>query len=166
MRVLGALAPPLEIGMSNTLSIRPLRAEDYEAWLPLWRGYQRFYQVTMDEATINGTWRRYLLPDHAMRGWLAWDGDRAVGLVHIVLHPSSWTLGDYCYLQDLFVAEDCRGLGAGRQLIEWVYEWASKRECSRVYWLTHDTNATARRLYDQLAENLGYIQYRKQLTPI
>lgn len=152
--------------MSNTLSIRPLRDGDFDAWLPLWRGYQDFYRVELDEAAVQGAWRRFLLPEHAMRGWLAWDGERAVGLVHIVLHPSSWTLGDYCYLQDLFVAQDCRGLGAGRRLIESVCEWARQRQCSRVYWHTHETNATARRLYDQVAENAGFIQYRKLLTPL
>jgi hypothetical protein len=28
------------------------------------------------------------------------------------------------------------------------------------YWLTHETNAVARRLYDRLATNLGFIQYQ------
>jgi hypothetical protein len=30
-----------------------------------------------------------------------------------------------------------------------------------VHWLTHETNATARALYDTLAERPGFIQYRK-----
>ena len=29
-----------------------------------------------------------------------------------------------------------------------------------VYWLTHETNTTARALYDKLANNAGFIQYR------
>jgi hypothetical protein len=32
-----------------------------------------------------------------------------------------------------------------------------------VYWLTQSSNAQARALYDQVADNLGFIQYRKVL---
>ena len=51
----------------------------------------------------------------------------------------------------------------GRALIEAVYERAKSVGCTRVYWLTHETNATARRLYDQVAQNTGFIVYRKML---
>ena len=77
-----------------------------------------------------------------------------------LFHRSCWTIGDYCYLQDLFVAEDARNLGLGRALIEAVEERARAADASRVYWLTHETNAGARALYDQLAERPGFIQYR------
>jgi len=33
----------------------------------------------------------------------------------------------------------------------------------RVYWHTQSSNETARRLYDQIAENRGFIQYLIQL---
>jgi GNAT superfamily N-acetyltransferase len=85
------------------------------------------------------------------------------GIVQYLFHRSSWTPADYCYLQDLFVAESARGLGLGRALIEAVYEKAREAGASRVYWLTHHTNTRARILYDKVAENLGYIQYRKLL---
>ena len=43
---------------------------------------------------------------------------RIVGIVHYLYHRSTWTMGNYCYLQDLFTAEEARGQGAGRALIE------------------------------------------------
>ena len=51
----------------------------------------------------------------------AFDGDRMVGIVHMILHRSCWTEEDYYYLQDLFAADDARGKGVGRALIERVY---------------------------------------------
>ena len=69
-------------------------------------------------------------------------------------------IGDYCYLQDLFTAPEARGQGAGRALIEAVYDRAQVAGASRVYWLTQETNATARALYDTLADRPGFIQYR------
>ena len=59
------------------------------------------------------------------------------------------------------MADSARGLGLGRALIEAVYEKAKAAGASRVHWLTHETNAQARILYDQVADYPGFIQYRK-----
>jgi GNAT superfamily N-acetyltransferase len=64
-------------------------------------------------------------------------------------------------LQDLFVADSARGVGLGRALIEAVYEKARAAGAGRVHWLTHTSNAQARILYDQVADNPGFMQYRK-----
>ena len=85
------------------------------------------------------------------------------GLVHFIYHRSCWTPGNYCYLQDLFVAEGIRGGGIGRALIEHVYAEAGKAGASRVHWLTQETNYQGRMLYDRIADRSGFIQYRKIL---
>ena len=83
-----------------------------------------------------------------------------IGFAHCVLHRGTWSIGDFCYLEDLFVAPEARGRGVARALIEAVYARADELKCERVYWLTHETNP-ARKLYDQVARNLGFIQYRR-----
>lgn len=47
-----------------------------------------------------------------------------------------------------------------RALIADATEWARVQRCSRIYWSTQESNATARRLYDQVAMNLGFILYQ------
>ena len=84
---------------------------------------------------------------------------KLTGIVQYLFHRSSWTPGNYCYLQDLFVADTARGLGLGRALIEAVYAKAKEAGASRVHWLTHETNATARALYDSFAPADGFIRY-------
>jgi GNAT superfamily N-acetyltransferase len=84
-------------------------------------------------------------------------------MVHHIRHRSCWTVGDYCYLQDLFTAPDIRGAGIGRKLIEYVYELAKAQGCARVYWLTHESNDVAMKLYDQVADKPGFVQYRRAL---
>lgn len=145
------------------LEIRPVSAADQAAWLPLWQSYQRFYKTEIAEATSAITWRRFLDPAEPMHAALAWDGDRAVGLVHFIYHRSCWTPGDYCYLQDLYVQEGLRGGGIGRGLIEHVYAQARADGASRVHWLTHETNTDAMQLYDRIADRSGFLQYRKLL---
>jgi GNAT superfamily N-acetyltransferase len=66
-------------------------------------------------------------------------------------------------LQDLFTVESSRGQGIGRALIEGVYERAKLAGASRVYWQTHETNLTAMKLYDKVADRSGFVVYRKQL---
>ena len=86
-----------------------------------------------------------------------------VGLAHYVFHRSTNQLGMVCYLQDLFTDPASRGTGIGRALIEAVYERARGVGCVRVYWQTHESNTTARRLYDRIAERSGFIVYRKDV---
>ena len=145
------------------LTLLPLRAADRAAWDRLWAGYQAFYKVAIPQDVCDTSWARFLDADEPMNALLAWQGERAVGLVHFIWHRSTWTTGDYCYLQDLFVDWQARGGGVGRCLIEAVYAAATDKGCSRVYWLTHETNAEAMLLYDRIAQRSGFLQYRKML---
>jgi GNAT superfamily N-acetyltransferase len=147
----------------SPMTIRAVRPDDFAAWLPLWQGYQAFYRVAISPATTEVTWARLLDPAEPMAAALACHEDgRALGLVHTIRHRSCWTIGDYCYLQDLFVAPEARGLGLGRALIEHVYREAAASGCSRVHWLTHETNQEAMLLYDRIGDRSGFVQYRKQ----
>lgn len=145
------------------LTLRAVSADDHAAWMPLWRGYQAFYRVDIPDATTAITWARFLDAAEPMHAAIAWQGTRAVGLVHWIMHRGCWSVGDYCYLNDLYAEPDVRGSGVGRALIEHVYEAARQAECSRVYWLTHESNDVAMRLYDRIAARSGFVQYRKIL---
>jgi len=146
---------------ASNATIRAIRADERADWEPLWKGYQALYKVVISEQTTAMTWARLHDPAESMEVLGAYMGDRLCGIVHYLFHRSCWTIGDYCYLQDLFVAEGVRNLGLGRALILAVEERARAAGASRVYWLTHETNTDARALYDRLAERSGFIQYRK-----
>jgi GNAT superfamily N-acetyltransferase len=141
--------------------IRTLRREDRARWEVLWRAYLAFYESKVAPEVTSGTWERLHDAAEPMFALGAFKDDTLVGIVHYLFHRSTWTVSDYCYLQDLFTAEEARGEGVGRALIESVYEEARAAGASRVYWLTQETNATARRLYDAVAVRSGFIQYRK-----
>ena len=147
----------------KAIRIRPVTAQQHNAWLPLWSGYQAFYKTNIAAEISEVTWSRLLDPAEPMGAALAWEGDEAVGLVHHIRHRSCWTIGDYVYLQDLFVSPESRGAGVGRKLIEHVYDLAREAGCSRVHWLTQETNTGALLLYDRIAERSGFIQYRRTI---
>ena len=143
------------------IEIRPVGANERADWEPLWKGYLDFYQTAVSRETYDVTWARLHDPNEPMFVLGAYVDGRLLGIVHYIYHRSCWTIGDYCYLQDLFVAQESRKLGLGRALIEAVYKVAKEEGASRVHWLTHETNKTARGLYDALADRPGFIQYRK-----
>ena len=143
--------------------IRPVERHERIAWEALWKGYQAFYEVVLSDETTAVTWARMHDPAEPMGVLGAYVDGKLTGIVHYIFHRSCWTIGNYCYLQDLFVAEGARKLGLGRALIEAVEQKAREAGASRVHWLTQETNAVARALYDKLAERSGFIQYRKIL---
>jgi GNAT superfamily N-acetyltransferase len=144
---------------ASNIVIRSIRVDERADWEPLWKGYQAFYQVAIPDETTTVTWARLHDPAEPMDVLGAYVDGRLCGIVHYLFHRSCWTIGNYCYLQDLFVAEDARNLGVGRALILAVEARARAAGASRVYWHTHETNARARALYDQLAERPGFIEY-------
>ena len=142
--------------MTQSIEVRPLRFDEREAWEPLWSGYLAFYETVVAPEVTDTTWRRLHDPAEPMHVLGAFLDGRLVGIVHFLFHRSTWTTGDYCYLQDLFTVTDARRLGAGRALIEAVYEPAEAGG-SEPGLLAHpdESNAVARALYDTLADRPG-----------
>jgi GNAT superfamily N-acetyltransferase len=145
------------------LRIRAVLPSDRAQWQALWLDYQTFYKTKIPAQMTDITWQRFFNSNEPMYALVAEEEGALIGLVHYLFHRSTWTAGPYCYLQDLFTLETERGKGVGRALIEAVYAAAKREGASRVYWLTHETNAEARKLYDKVAQNLGFVQYRKDL---
>lgn len=142
------------------MKIRDIRADDHRQWEALWAGYLAFYQNALPTEVTDTTWSRLLDPSEPMFCLVAEGEAGLLGIVHCVLHRGTWALGDFCYLEDLFVSPNARGQGVGRALVDAVYARADALGCERVYWLTHESNASARALYDRVARRTGFIQYR------
>lgn len=144
------------------IAIRPIIPTDEADWRVLWRAYLDFYETDLPEAVYATTFAR--LCDPAVtdyHGLLALIGDRPVGLVHYIFHRHGWQIEDICYLQDLYVASETRGTGAGRALIEAVYAAADAAGRPNVYWSTQTFNTTARQLYDRIGTVTPFIKYRR-----
>jgi GNAT superfamily N-acetyltransferase len=146
-----------------TAVVRPVRPDDFAAWLPLWSQYQAFYEADVDRLTTVETWGRFMEAREPMHAIVADLQGRVVGFAHFVEHRSCWSRHRAMYLEDLFVAPDVRGHGIGRALVMHTYAVARDRGCDRVHWLTHQSNTTAMRLYDQIADRSGFVQYARLL---
>lgn len=107
------------------------------------------------------TWSRFFDAYEPVHALVAESEGQLLGLVHYLFHRSTTAIAPNCYLQDLFTTQASRGKGIGRALIEGVYERAQAAGSGRVYWLTHETNETAMKLYDKIGERSGFVVYRK-----
>jgi GNAT superfamily N-acetyltransferase len=160
-------APPEALGgftMSNQLTIRSVALTDFAQWQPLWEGYNLFYgRAALPTEITQRTWSRFFDAYEPVYAVVAEKGGQLLGLVHYLFHRSTIQIAPTCYLQDLFTNEAARGKGIGRALIESVYERARVAGCPRVYWQTHESNLTAMKLYDKVADRSGFVVYRKQV---
>ena len=145
-------------------SIRELLPEDKESWLELWEGYLTFYEAMLTSEQTELTWQRLLDPDFNLQGIVAVLDGKVIGFAHYLFRPSSWAATSYCYLEDLFVAENIRGAGAGRSLIDAVIAAARAKMSGRVYWTTKESNTRARVLYDSYTPASEFVQYRLPQT--
>ncbi len=149
--------------MPSSITIRPIKQNDFDAWQPLWNSYNAFYGREGETALANEittvTWQRFFDPAEPVFALVAESEGKLVGLAHYLFHRSTTRIELTCYLQDLFTAESERHRGVGRRLIEGVYQAAQQAGIKRVYWQTHASNAAGRLLYDKLARHAGFIVY-------
>jgi GNAT superfamily N-acetyltransferase len=145
-----------------SLEIAPLEPRDYRDWEVLARAYKDFYGTALADAEYQVTWGR-LMSGVEIHGFGARDRGRLVGITHCLFHTGIWAR-KFCYLEDLFVAKAARGRGVARALIEAVAGTAREEGATRLYWLTHQDNATARLLYDRVAKFSGFVEYEYPLT--
>lgn len=140
------------------VNVREAKADDYDAWLTLWKGYLAFYGGDLDEAITLSTWRRVLSPESGLLCRLAEIEQKVVGFAVCVLHEGTWVTQPVCYLEDLFVDKEMRGLGAGKALIEAIRDEAQEKGWAKVYWVTREHNP-ARALYDKLGVVDDFVRY-------
>ncbi len=144
-------------------NVRPARATDEAGWRRLWQGYCDFFQVTISPDITASLWRRimdYRTPIHALvaERHLGHGRTELIGFANYVLHPYTWGTELICYLEDLFVAEHARGIGAGRALINELIRFSHENGWSRLYWHTHEINE-ARKLYDSITPVDPFVRY-------
>lgn len=139
---------------------RDVESGDHDEWLPLFRGYLDFNEITLSSELAELAFDRLVDPNVDLHGAIAWDeGNGALGLIHWTTQLSTRSRLRHCNLDSLFVSPGVRGSGAGSALISHVRAWADRNHCAGVVWMTRADNAGARAVYDRFAEPSMFAQY-------
>jgi GNAT superfamily N-acetyltransferase len=144
-----------------TAVIRPIKSSDRAQWDALWQGYLTFYEHELSAEQTDRTWQRLCDNEFEMHGLVAELDGEVVGLAHFSFTHSSWAENRDLYLEDLFVSPKVRGQGFGKALILALDEVAREEGARKVWWETHKDNATARRLYDSVADLSEFVKYTR-----
>jgi ribosomal protein S18 acetylase RimI-like enzyme len=134
--------------------IRAIQTIDYAAWLPLWNGNNLGIQ---NQDITDTTWARLTDPDFPVHGLMAFENGMAVGLLHYVTHPTTGSLQDICYMQDVYVDPLFRRRGIARSLVtELARIGQTETSWARLYWLADASNVAAQGLYKSLGVKLDF----------
>ncbi len=144
------------------ITIRDLKKSDYQDWLILWSQYLDFYEADISNEMKDIAFNRLMSNDeNEYKGLIALLDLQPIGLAHILTHRHGWYKEKIVYLQDLFVSKEARNKGVARALIEEIYHQADEANTPNVYWTTKHNNIKARKLYDKIAFNSGFIKYQR-----
>lgn len=141
--------------------IRPLLAEDQQAWRDLFSAYGVFYETTFDEVTLEKVWMLLLTAGSGIDAIVSLtDEGTVVGFAHYRSHPDTFTGGRDWFLDDLYVTPDARGTGHARALIEHIAQLARDAGSPGTFrWITAADNERAQRLYDSVATKTTWLTY-------
>lgn len=147
-------------GSMTTIDIRLAEEGDFFGWLPLFEAYCRFYETELDDRKALTVWTWLQDEQHPLRAALAVDAEGTpVGLAHFRAVPDTLSATTGVYLDDLYVAEEVRGSGAGRALIEFVHARSAELGQGGVSWITAADNEAAQALYDRIARRTSWVTY-------
>jgi ribosomal protein S18 acetylase RimI-like enzyme len=140
-------------------NIRPIVTADREQWAELFLAYGVFYKSTFTPEVVDSVWGWLTDDAHELSALVAEDGDTLVGFAHLHRVADTFTAGPKFYLDDLYVRPEQRGGGIARALIAECATIARAAGAEALGWITASDNATAQRLYDQVATRTTWVTY-------
>jgi ribosomal protein S18 acetylase RimI-like enzyme len=146
---------------SNSTTVRPAKIADKEAFLRMW---QEFVSLAPGEPGNHAmgelNWARVMDPAHGLRCIIAVnDQDTPLGFTLFLALPFTWSTGDACYLQDIYVGPENRGMGVAQAMIAHLREIGLEAGWFKIFWMTQSDNHAAQRLYDKVAKRMDYLRY-------
>lgn len=134
----------------SDLTIRPVQADDYEAWDPLYLGYCDFYEVASTRESRRVVFDWLVDPQEVLEGLVVERDGRLIGLAHYREMPRPLRAQKMGFLDDLFVDPSARGGRVGEQIFDALRGICRARGWKVMRWLTQDHNYAARTLYDRV----------------
>lgn len=145
------------------VTVRQIQVEDKSSWQELYLSYLKFYESEPVESSTEILWNRLAKGEPKIQGLVAESNGEIVGIAHFHYQLSTWSDTFHCYLEDLYVAEGSLGKGVATTLIAEVKKFAIEHKCSEFFWITKQSNQTARKLYDKVAALSDFVRYEIRL---
>jgi len=139
--------------------IRKLEQKDKANWSKLYNGYADFYKAPMNTGVLDTLWGWIHDKTHDVDGLCFELENKIVGIVHYRTMPRPIKGKYIAFLDDLFVEPDFRGQKIAQKLISHLKSLAKANNWDGIRWNTHSSNKNAKKLYDKIANNTGFVVY-------
>ena len=148
-----------------TLAITPLDRDDYTEWKSLYLAYGEFYNMPLDQSTLDTVWSWIFDSDNPFYALIAKDEHgNGVGLMHYREMPSPLRGTVVGFLDDLFIEPTHRGSGAVDAMFTALNEAAKEHGWPFVRWITAENNYRGRAVYDRIASKTQWQTYQLDIT--
>ena len=143
------------------ISVRQASAADLPLVVPLFDAYRQFYRLPADPERA----RRFLMERFERNesvAFLAFRRVAAVGFTQLYPSFSSAAMAPIFILNDLYVAPEARGCGAGSALLHAAADYGRNSGAVRLVLSTEVANTTAQSLYERLGWKRDTVFYTYQ----
>lgn len=134
---------------------------DRKGWEETYKAYAHFYQMPMEQNTLNTVWSWIQNENKGFYGIIAKDEHNHIkGLMHFRAMPSPLRGSEVGFLDDLFIVPESRGQYIVEALYKKLNQIAEEKSWPFVRWITADNNYRARNVYDKIAEKTTWVTYQ------
>lgn len=146
---------------SRKATVRPAESRDRQAFLTMWKDFVALAPGEPGNHAMGDlNWQRIMDGGNGLRCIVAVDDqDQPCGFTLFLAFPFTWSTGDACYLQDIFVSAESRGKGIAQAMIAYLRALGEQAGWFKIFWMTQHDNFTAQHLYDKVAKRMDYIRY-------
>jgi ribosomal protein S18 acetylase RimI-like enzyme len=133
--------------------IEAASAADVNELVRLYIAYRLFYGEVPEQERA-ATFIRDRVTQSSGRYFLAWNGDNAIGFMHLMPSTNTLAMRPIWLLEDLYVDASARGQGVATALLSYAEAFARSTGAERLTLATAHDNLVAQHIY----RKLGYVR--------
>lgn len=128
--------------------IRPATNHDHKSIVHLMKAHAEFeghqFKITPEHNKL------FDLDSLPITLFLVESNKKILGYMSVVKQFSTWDMDWYLYLDCLYLTEETRGLGIGKQLMQQLKDFATEHKIKAIQWQTPKDNLAAISFYKKL----------------
>lgn len=141
---------PVKLLIKN-MKIRFAEEKDLSSIIELCKAHAQYERSSFKEENKKELLSEHLLnPDSNIKCLVAESDTEIIGYATFFKQFSTWDAGYYMYVDCLFLTENARRNGTGKQIMELIRAHSKEEDCSVIQWQTPSFNTGAIKFYTRL----------------
>jgi len=131
----------------STAAFKPIEAQDIPVVIRMMEEFYAIDNYPIDTAVSRGLMHEFLENESLGRGWLILSESGPIGYVIVTFVFSFEYQGRIAFLDELFISSKTRGMGFGKQTLDFIHEQAKLLSIKIIYLEIEGHNTVAQKLY-------------------